>query len=84
MLPHVLCFHACAQVTNLYSNAPNMLNDDGKLLERIGDTYIITGDIFCNQHTNIAARSAAGCAIQVRVLLARGAHACQHTQGAGS
>lgn len=42
-----------------------MRTDNGELLERMGDTYIITGDIYCNSHTNTAARSAAGCAIQV-------------------
>lgn len=54
------------QVSNLYRFAPDMRTEDGQLLERLGDTFIITGDIYCNSHTNTAARSAAGCAIQVR------------------
>ena len=53
------------QVTDLYNAALSMCDGEGNSLERLGDTWIITGDIFCNQHTNIAARSAAGCAIQV-------------------
>jgi hypothetical protein len=57
------------QVTNLYNRAPELRTEEGELLDRIGDTFIITGDVYCNQHTNIAARSAAGCAIQVRCTL---------------
>lgn len=53
------------QVCNLYRTAPDMRNEDGGLLGRIGDTFIISGDIYCNAHTDAAARSAAGCAIQV-------------------
>jgi hypothetical protein len=30
-----------------------------------GDALIISGDIFCNEHTSLAARTAAGCAIEV-------------------
>lgn len=55
------------QVTSLYNRAPELRTDEGELLDRIGDTFIITGDIYCNEHTNVAARSAAGCAIQVRL-----------------
>jgi hypothetical protein len=57
------------QVTSMYSSAPDMRTDEGELLRRIGDTFIITGDIYCNTHTNEAARSAAGCAVQVRAAL---------------
>lgn len=66
------CLTSCAhptpllQVTSLYARAPEMHTDEGELLARIGDTFIVTGDIYCNAHTNVAARSAAGCAIQVR------------------
>jgi hypothetical protein len=59
------------QVSHLYSNVPSMHTDEGELLKRIGDTFIITGDIYCNAHTNAAARSAAGCAIQVSGLATR-------------
>lgn len=54
-------------MTSLYARAPELRTDEGELLSRIGDTFIITGDIYCNAHTNLAARSAAGCAIQVGV-----------------
>lgn len=57
--------HVVLQVSHLYNDAPSMHTDEGDLLKRIGDTFIITGDIYCNAHTNAAARSAAGCAIQV-------------------
>jgi len=60
------CTLLLLQVSNLYRSAPDMRTEDGQLLERLGDTFIITGDIYCNSHTNTAARSAAGCAIQVR------------------
>ena len=51
------------RVDGLYMN-PRRISD-GQLAEREGDTYIISGDIFCNRHTSTAARSAAGCAAQV-------------------
>lgn len=62
----LLCMPCSLQVSSMYTSAPDMRTDEGELLRRIGDTYIITGDIYCNTHTNVAARSAAGCAVQVR------------------
>jgi acetoin utilization deacetylase AcuC-like enzyme len=34
--------------------------------EARGDALIISGDVYCNQHTSLAARTAAGCAVEVR------------------
>lgn len=41
------------------------IDKDGNCAELRGDTYIITSDIYCNQHTAMAARSAAGCSVRV-------------------
>lgn len=52
-----------------------MRTDEGESLKQIGDTYLITSDIYCNANTRLAARSAAGCSIQV----GRGQHLLQMT-----
>eukprot|EP00775_Hariotina_reticulata_P001303 gene1303-1645_t len=48
------------------------VDKDGNLAELRGDTYIITSDIYCNQHTAMAARSAAGCSVSAVQAVVRG------------
>lgn len=51
------------QVEHLYERAPPQA--DGTPAKQEGDCMIITSDIYCNQHTALAARTAAGCAAEV-------------------
>jgi hypothetical protein len=55
-----------AQIEGLYS--PNTLAADGEPVEVEGDCLLISSDIYCTEHTAIAARSAAGCCVEVRGL----------------
>jgi acetoin utilization deacetylase AcuC-like enzyme len=43
------------------------LSPDGGVapLEEGGDAILISGDMYCNPHTPLAARTAAGCAVEV-------------------
>ncbi|KAF6252538.1 hypothetical protein COO60DRAFT_516835 [Scenedesmus sp. NREL 46B-D3] len=49
------------RVDGLYSNA---ITTEGRRAEQVGDAFIISEDIYCNRHTSMAARSAAGCCVQ--------------------
>ncbi|WIA41969.1 hypothetical protein OEZ86_009272 [Tetradesmus obliquus] len=49
------------RVDGLYSNP---VTTEGQPAEQVGDTFIISSDIYCNRHTSMAARSAAGCCVQ--------------------
>jgi hypothetical protein len=66
MQQHPCCCCCCSvQVDGLYSNP---VTTEGKPAEQVGDTFIISGDIYCNRHTSMAARSAAGCCVQVELI----------------
>lgn len=52
------------QVDNLYS--PETLTSDGEPVVAEGDALLISGDIYCTQNTALAARTAAGCCVEVR------------------
>jgi len=43
------------------------LTAKGEVAEAQGDSLIISGDIYCNRFTEVAARTAAGCAVEVSV-----------------
>jgi hypothetical protein len=60
---HLLTRGAVPQVEHLYERPPPKA--DGTPAKQEGDCMIISGDIYCNQHTALAARTAAGCASEV-------------------
>ncbi|KAF8059654.1 Hdac6 [Scenedesmus sp. PABB004] len=66
----LLACHSRAHVDKVEGLYGAPITAAGLPAARVGDAFIISGDIFCNAHTAAAARSAAGCAAQaVRAVL---------------